>query len=117
MTIVADWALAPGSSTFFERVSGLLAKNAKFRCGSALQPSDVDGRMTSSAATILVGSNAKDRLVYLAHLLSVPVVQTVEQVDPAAIGGLVEPIGVSLDLFLLPADMLQRHDDLIAALP
>jgi hypothetical protein len=111
----APWG-CKGGSACFQTVSGFLAGTTKFRFGNALQALDVDRMMASQAAPILIFPDAKERLVDLMHFFNIPLIQTVKQVDPALIGCLVEPIGILLDLFLLVADMLQSHKDLVAAL-
>jgi hypothetical protein len=119
-TRIIPLATAPwgqkGGSAFFQPVSDFLAGATKFRFRNALQALNVDGMMASEAAPILVFPDAKERPVDLMHLLNIPLIQTIKQVDPALIGYLVEPIGILLDLFLLLADMLQSHKDLVAAL-
>jgi hypothetical protein len=57
--------------------------------------------VASTTQAIPIALDPSDCLIDLANFRGIPVVQAIEQVDPAFVGGLVEPVGVLLDLFLL----------------
>jgi hypothetical protein len=55
-----------------------------------------------------------DRLIDLTNFRDTTIAQAIEQVDPAFVSRLVEPVSVLLDLLLLSREMMQGHHDLAA---
>ncbi len=70
--------------------------------------------MASDTEAVAIALHPFNRLIDLANFRGIPIAQAIEQVDPAFVSRLVEPVGVLLDLFLLIREMTQGHHDLAA---
>jgi hypothetical protein len=70
--------------------------------------------VASDTEAVAIVLDPFDRLIDLANFRGIPIAQAIEQVDPAFISRLVEPVGVLLDLLLLIHEMTQGHHDLAA---